>query len=109
LTFREFSDPLARVLRAEFGVLNSAYVIDWVPEQGENIYTVVVRPDLIAIVEIPRDPDSSEMPAIERVPLKQYRRQRLSKLSRRALDVAIQLAAEDATLRTDPLKEDWSN
>ena len=46
---------LLEAILSEFGNLSEAFVIDWIPEQGEDIYTVVIPPDTVAIVEISRD------------------------------------------------------
>ena len=56
---------LLEVLLAEFGNVEKAYVINWLPEQGEDIYTVAVPPDTIATVEIPRD-ESAVIPIIQK-------------------------------------------
>ncbi len=65
---------LLNVLLAEFGNIDQAFVIDWIPEQGEDIYTVVIPPDTVTIVEISRDDCAPETPLIQRVPFDQYRR-----------------------------------
>lgn len=79
---------LLEVLLAEFGSVEKAFVINWIPEQGEDIYTVAVPPGTIATVEIPRD-ESPIVPIIEKVPFDQYRRDsiRLTKAIRRKLSV----------------------
>lgn len=79
---------LLKVLLEEFGSVEAAFVIDWIPEQGEDIYTVAVQPGTIATVEVPRD-ESSEIPIIEKVPFDQYRRdsKRMTKAVRRKLTV----------------------
>ena len=80
---------LLEAILSEFGNLSKAFVIDWIPEQGEDIYTVVVPPDTVAIVEVSRDDGAPEMPLIQRVPFDQYRRRTrgTTKEMRRALAV----------------------
>src|SRR5688572_19519424 len=34
--------------------ISDAYVIDWIPEQGSDIYTVIIPPDKRVVVEVPR-------------------------------------------------------
>jgi hypothetical protein len=65
---------LLEAILSHFGNLSEAFVIDWIPEQGEDIYTVVVPPDTVAIVEVSRDDSAPEMPVIQRVPFDQFRR-----------------------------------
>lgn len=67
------SRRLLEALLAEFGSVEQAFVIHWIPEQGEDIYTVAVPPNTIATVEIPRD-QSLLVPPIEKVPFDQYLR-----------------------------------
>lgn len=43
---------LIEALKSLIEVLSYAYVIDWIPEQGLTIYTVVVPDRQVAIVEI---------------------------------------------------------
>jgi hypothetical protein len=88
-------DPLGHALRAEFANLKSAYVIDWIPEQCEDIYTVVVGPQQIVAVEIERREPSTALPIIEHFSLKEYRTG-LPNLKQRLLATAIKLAHEDA-------------
>ncbi len=102
------NEPLACVLRKEFDGLRSAYVLHWIPEQGEDIYEVVVGPETLAVIEIPKPELSSDPPIIERVRLKRCLRQRRGGVGRRKLERAIRLAKEDATEMTDRSKGDQS-
>jgi hypothetical protein len=65
---------LLEAILSEFGNLLKAFVIDWIREQGEDIYTVVVPPDTVAIVEVSRDDCAPDEPVIQSVPFDQYRR-----------------------------------
>jgi hypothetical protein len=86
---------LLEALLTEFGSVEKAFVIDWIPEQGEDIYTVAVPPGTIATVEIPRD-ESLIVPIIEKIPFDQYRRdsKRMTKEIRRKLSVVRDLLAQ---------------
>jgi len=44
---------LASINRA-FPDMKSAFVLDWVPEQGEDIFTVLVNDNKVAAFELPR-------------------------------------------------------
>jgi hypothetical protein len=70
----QISQRLTEVLLAKFGNLDRAFVIDCIPEQREDIYTVAVPTNTIATVEIPRDENAVDIPLIEVVPFDQYRR-----------------------------------
>jgi hypothetical protein len=85
---------LLEVLLAEFGSVEKTFVINWIPEQGEDIYTVAVPPGTIATVEIPRD-ESPVVPIIEKVAFDQYRRdsKRMTNEIRRKLSVVRDLWA----------------
>ena len=81
---------LLTVLRASDAELKTAYIIDWTPEQGEDIYRVLVNTDYIAMVELDRiNPNAG--PIVEKMPLSEYQ-QGLSKSARIKLAVAIDLA-----------------
>ena len=86
---------LLEVLLAEFGSVDRTFVIDWIPEQGEDIYTVAVPPSTIATVEIPRDENPVVIPIVKKVPFDQYRRntRRTTKAIRRELSVVKRLWA----------------
>ena len=67
------NDRLRSVLLDEFGPLEYAFIADWIPEQGEDIYTVIVPPDSVVIVELSRiDPD--EEPLVKRLPYREWKR-----------------------------------
>ncbi|PZM64616.1 hypothetical protein DOE73_16255 [Paenibacillus dendritiformis] len=69
------------------------YILNWTPEQGEDIFTILVDLDKIAKVEISRV-DHSEVPLIETFNLKDFQR-RLSKIFQIKLAVAIDLAKKE--------------
>ncbi|WP_339221951.1 hypothetical protein [Paenibacillus sp. FSL W7-1332] len=81
---------IMNVLKDTFGELKSAYILNWTPEQGEDIYTILVDTDKIAKVEISRV-NQSEVPLIETYNLKDFQKQ-LSKVFQIKLAVAIDLA-----------------
>ena len=77
-------------LRIRYPEMKSAYPIDWIPEQGEDIYRILINTDLVVTVELDRLDEESEV-LIEAISLDQYQR-RLSKTERIKLAVAIDLA-----------------
>ncbi|ADM71260.1 hypothetical protein GMA19_03454 [Paenibacillus polymyxa E681] len=84
------AEKILNVLRVTFGELKSAYILNWTPEQGEDIYTILVDIDKIAKVEISRV-NHSEVPLIETYTLRDFQK-RLSKIFQIKLAVAIDIA-----------------
>ncbi len=90
---------LCTLLRAEEPNIQRAFVLHWIPEQGEEIFTVLVNSKTILIVEIPRDAEDTSGPTIERLSVASYARRQLGKPDRRELNVALflqQQAEQDA-------------
>jgi hypothetical protein len=98
---RLLSDPSRReLLSAIRKVLNTIsrnmYVVFYIPEQYEEIYEVLVDGTTIASVELPRKSVSGSI-VFESWALDDYlnrKKGRLSKLARRRLNFAIELANE---------------
>jgi hypothetical protein len=84
---------IINVLKTTFGEMKTAYILNWTPEQGEDIFTILVDLDKIAKVEISRV-NLSEVPLIEIYNLKDFQR-RLSKIFQIKLAVAIDLAKKE--------------
>nr|WP_151201253.1 hypothetical protein [Herbaspirillum sp. B39] len=82
---------LAENLKKNFPSLSQAMLINHVPEQGEDIYWILISLDEIAVFEIPRgDVEIMEsLPEILQVGT--YRSTRLRRDSRQRLDMALQL------------------
>lgn len=72
--------------------MKTAYILGWTPEQGEDIYRVLINVDTICAVELEHGQD--EPTAIETIQLKEYENE-LSKTGRIKLAVALDLAAKD--------------
>lgn len=85
---------LVRVLRRKLqSITRNIYVLRWIPEQGEDLYDVLVDGVTVAHVELPRsDPD--QVTIFETLLVEEYRlaRRNLTKPERRKLDLALQLA-----------------
>ena len=81
---------LGNALREVLPDPECAIVLQWVPEQAEDIYWILVGPDDIAIVEIPRNSNSEPAcPLIQRTTVERYRERRLSKVTREKLELAL--------------------
>lgn len=84
---------LLSALRNTFHGLESAVVVDWIPEQGEDIYTVVVQGNRVAVVEIDRT-SIEPQPTVEVLSADEYaRRGSLSKELRLKLKMALGMVA----------------
>lgn len=95
LMFSGSTNPLLLdALVGLFPRLSFALVVNWIPEQAEDIYWVLIDLERIAVVEVPRPSDSLENVAIEVVGLKTYMRRRLSAEAKRKLEVAVELMKE---------------
>ncbi len=84
---------LLKVLYEYFPNMRTAYIIHWIPEQGEDIYRLLIDDSLIA--EIALDRINLEVkPLVESALISQYR-QGLTKINQIKLLVALDLAKKD--------------
>ncbi|MFP7492963.1 hypothetical protein SFC66_04165 [Terribacillus saccharophilus] len=84
---------LLMVLRNQYPEMKSAYIIHWIPEQGEDIYRILINDNIIAEVELDRlDPNAD--PIIESKSVNAYKLG-LNKQNQLKLAVAIDLAIHD--------------
>ncbi|MBU1282117.1 MAG: hypothetical protein KJ884_01725 [Gammaproteobacteria bacterium] len=72
--------------------MQTAYILGWTPEQGEDIYRVLINTDTVCAIELEHGQDKPT--TIEIVQLKEYEKQ-LSRTGRIKLAVAMDLAAKD--------------
>lgn len=72
--------------------LTTAYILNWIPEQGEDIYTVLINDNVIATIELDRG--GSEKSIVELSTVLQYIG-RISKQDQIKLAVALDLAGKD--------------
>lgn len=88
-------ERLLSALREKFPGLAKAYLVSRVPDQSEDLYTVVVGPDLIAFVELDRYEVEAE-PVITTQSAREYRKRhpKPGREMREGLEVAVQLMRE---------------
>jgi len=84
---------LMQILRECFHDMETAYFIDHIPEQGEDIYTLLVNLNTIAKIEISHYSDD-EIPSVEISHVNDFR-VGLSRTMQVKLEVAIDLAKKD--------------
>lgn len=83
---------LFRVLKELYPQMITAYVIHWIPEQGEDFYRILVNDDIIAKIEL--DHDDAIEPTVESISISQYLLG-LSRINQIQLAVALDLARTD--------------
>ncbi|RJE73242.1 hypothetical protein BGP78_19215 [Pseudoalteromonas sp. MSK9-3] len=81
---------LSLVLMSKSYSVENAYVLNWIPEQYEDIYLVIIDGSYLISVELDRQ-DSTTAPIIEKRELADYRRG-LSRMKQIQLMVALDLA-----------------
>ncbi len=91
--FTEKYENLFMVLQEKFTEMKTAYFINHIPEQGEDLYTILVNNDIIAKIEISRF-NQDEKPIIEVYEVKDFNKG-CSKMQQIKLAVAIDLALKD--------------
>ncbi|MFC4323307.1 hypothetical protein [Litchfieldia salsa] len=70
--------------------MTSSYIIDWIPGQGEDFYTILINTDRIVKVEVERE-SKSVVQVDDPITLIEYKKG-LSKINQIKLAVAIDLA-----------------
>lgn len=93
-----FYKKLRETLQMNFHDVKTAYFIDYIPEQGEDLYTMLVNHNIIAKIEMSRD-DREEKPIVEIIDIDNYKKG-LSRIEQIKLAVAIDLAKKDMALDT---------
>lgn len=84
---------LLDTIRQHHPSMKTAYILGWLPEQGEDIYTVLINLNTIIRVEIDRI--NAEVPAlVSQVDFNDFKK-KLRTLGRLNLTIALQLAQED--------------
>ena len=73
-------------------IIESAYIISHTPEQGEDIYRVLINGSLINLIELDRLDDDVE-PIFEAMSINEYKKG-LARQSRIKLAIALDLACE---------------
>lgn len=84
---------LLEVIIRFFPEMKTAYIIHWIPEQGEDIYKILINDNIVAGIELDRYSDEVE-PIVESQDVSRYL-QGLSKQNRIKLAVALDLAKQE--------------
>ncbi|WP_059173291.1 hypothetical protein [Bacillus sp. FJAT-27445] len=84
---------LLEVIKSSCPEMITAYILHWIPEQGEDIYKILINDSIIAVIELDRNNFELE-PKVETLTISQYLKG-LSKQNRIKLAVALDLAKQD--------------
>jgi len=84
--------PLLNALKKAFPKMRTAYVLDWVPEQGEDIYYILIDSNYVAQFEVSRL-ESNAVRIVKYCTVKEYLK-RLRKHRLLKLLLALRLASE---------------
>ncbi|MFC5475785.1 hypothetical protein [Paraherbaspirillum soli] len=89
------SGLLLSALKSTFPLLSFALIVNWIPEQVEDIYWVLIDSERIAILDVPRlsGVDKADVP-VEVLTVHTLQKRRLSVETRRKLEVALELMLE---------------
>jgi hypothetical protein len=88
---------LLNTLKSKLPQAHGFYLLNWIPEQGEDIFYILASPEIVAIVEILRDGKQfSDLTSYQEISVQKYIENRLSPRSRRRLDIAIKLFTDQS-------------
>jgi hypothetical protein len=87
-------EGLLSFLRLRYHAMRTAYVLDWIPEQGDDTYCVLIDAKTVVWVEVSREEGVSPT-IVDEMSLHRYQNG-LSKTGRIKLSVALDLASTDA-------------
>jgi hypothetical protein len=90
------ADPrLLHSLRVECGDFRRALLLDSVPDQGEDIYTVAIPPNTVLVYEVSRLNPTEPAILLDRYSFDNYIRQYTSRLKRRRAAVIARLMRDE--------------
>jgi len=89
---REPGNMLLSILESRLGLVSSAFVLNWTPEQAEDLYSILVNGSEVVWLEILRS--SGELVDFQFTSVKEYERSLRSRQQRLKLAVALDLACK---------------
>jgi len=89
----EGKSRLLEVIRSSFPEMKTAYIVHWIPEQGEDIYKLLINDRTIAEIELDRYKAETE-PIVKSKDVSQYLHG-LNKQNQIKLAVALDLARHE--------------
>ncbi|WP_342563162.1 hypothetical protein NST84_27090 [Paenibacillus sp. FSL R7-0345] len=85
------------ILKETFPAMKTAYILYWIPEQGEDIITFLVDTDSVITIELDRY-DYSISPIVNVHPIEEYLCKGISKINQIKVAVSMDLAKRDLNL-----------
>lgn len=83
---------LLRVLKDNFPTADSAYILQWIPEQDEDIFWILIKPSIVSIIEVPRSSNHLMSKSTFRVmTTDDYLKRRLTPKTKRKVNLAVKL------------------
>ncbi|MCY1301849.1 hypothetical protein D9M69_534150 [compost metagenome] len=89
---REQENQLLPILESRLGLIISAFVLNWTPEQAEDLYAILVNGLEVVFLEVLRE--GGELVDFKTVSVKEYERSTRSRQHRIKLAVALDLASK---------------
>lgn len=84
---------LLEVIKRSFPEMKAAYILEWIPEQGEDIYTLLINDSTVTEIEMYRNDHKGEA-MVQTIAMRQYLKG-LSKQDQIKLAVSLDLAEKD--------------
>ena len=86
----QIDEILTQILNERFPDITNAFLLKMIPEQGEDIYYILLNSSLIAVIEISRINHDITNALIDKIAVNEYK-VNLSSSSRKILDMAMKL------------------
>ncbi len=90
----ETNQSLRHVLDKLRPEVRFALVFNWIPEQGEDVYWLLVNKEEVLIVDVPRPSCDEGVAALEVIDIGTFRKKKLSAETKRRFDAALEIMSE---------------
>lgn len=89
---------LLKTLKDSFPAEKCAYVLQWIPEQGEDIFWILAKPSIVCVIEVPRSSNAFLSESnIKIISLDDYLKKRLMPETKRKVGLAVKLQSQQIT------------
>ncbi|WP_343499568.1 hypothetical protein [Achromobacter denitrificans] len=87
---RRPENRLLSIIEAQVGLISSAFVLNWTPEESEDFYVILVNDSSVVFLEVGRS--NGDLVKFESIGVKEYERSLRSRQQRIRFWVALDLA-----------------
>ena len=94
LAVSEQGEPLRRVVNSKYPGVKFAVVINWIPEQGEDVFWLLTDGGKVLVVDVPRPTFGDSQAALDVHDVGVFRNRKHSAETRRRFDAALAIMAE---------------